>query len=478
LIAEILDLYVYNVHCKQIVFGGSSDNAYASFLSSHFLDTDVSTHIRLLKGPPFSYEFKNILSRFQWTEFKHVFRSEFITKEYPQNQRRSQEIAKAPAAPVLSNTSHTTSMPWRPKKNLDLHTMNIAFKKADTTPSPDLIEFTSPKLGNLVNDSDGDDDEEVAELDHARSPASSTGASGRLTPLERTYSNPTADDVKHALVECTERRLKETPLALDFGAVKKMVEQELGLTPDFLGKKEGDEWYLIAKNTIKVAVVSTSIATKCAWFMTDGIALQEEWVHRTGNPPPKNATWMMRFVNNRHESSSPSIEARNNTGSAHAAFHEPTSHGASSWSATRTTARRPSTTTSTNQPTARTVRDRIFLNSAGQRIDIPTELTYDKTIVTNLRDREQRFCNVHHLLGECYQAACPYDHDTELTDAQFEALQWLARSQRCPRDSDCTSTRCTRGHMCPNGTGCTFGTRCTFADLHGIDTVVVAEVMG
>lgn len=193
----------------------------------------------------------------------------------------------------------------------------------------------------------------------------------------------------------------------------------------------------------------------------------------------------MRFVNNRHDNrheSSPSgVEAdwytRSDSGSVHASSHEPISHGVNAWSAARTTTSRPSTRTTINQPTLRSNLGRVFLNSAGQRVDIPSDLNYDKDLVNYLKDREQRFCNAHHLRRDCCQASCPYDHDTEMTDGEFEALQWLARSQRCPQASDCTSARCTRGHLCPNGKSCPFGNRCKFADLHGIDTVVAEEVM-
>lgn len=148
-------------------------------------------------------------------------------------------------------------MSWRPKKSPDLQAPSLALKKANKPPSPDLIELTSPEPAKVDEDSDGD--EVVAELDHEHSPASSTGASGRLTPAETIHKNPSASDIKTALVNCTERRLKETPLALDFGAVKKMVEQELGLTSNFWGGKE-DKWFTTSKNIIKMAVVSPSIA--------------------------------------------------------------------------------------------------------------------------------------------------------------------------------------------------------------------------
>lgn len=69
------------MHCKHIIFGASADNAYPSFLSSLSADTDISSKIRILKGPPFSFEFKQIIERFRWTEFKDVFRGEFISNE-------------------------------------------------------------------------------------------------------------------------------------------------------------------------------------------------------------------------------------------------------------------------------------------------------------------------------------------------------------------------------------------------------------
>jgi hypothetical protein len=164
---------------------------------------------------------------------------------------------------------------------------------------------------------------------------------------------------------------------------------------------------------------------------------------------------MLRFVNNKHESPSSVMrtnsQTRNDSGSVYASTHDTTS-----------------------RPTP----DRVFQNSEGQRIDIPTELHVNPSLAHSMRDRRQRFCNAHYLLRDCFQASCQYDHDTELSEREFEALLYLSRSQRCPQDSNCTSSKCTRGHMCPNGTTCRFGDECKFANLHGIDTIVAKEVMG
>ena len=89
-------------------------------------------------------------------------------------------------------------------------------------------------------------------LDPRRKPSahveipSRSGARGRQT----------AREVAIALTNSTNERLQQSPGMLDFGAVKKAVEQNLGLTPDFWGKSEEDEWYMKSKNIIKQAVVS------------------------------------------------------------------------------------------------------------------------------------------------------------------------------------------------------------------------------
>ena len=119
----------------------------------------------------------------------------------------------------------------------------------------------------------------------------------------------------------------------------------------------------------------------------------------------------------------------------------------------------------------------ISRNRHGQRVDIPTELHVSPAVADQIRDRKPRLCNKHHLLGECNKAECTYDHVSELSNRELEALMYLSRCQPCPHGSACTSARCTRGHMCPNGRPCTWGKACNFAKLHGIDTEVVEDIV-
>lgn len=117
----------------------------------------------------------------------------------------------------------------------------------------------------------------------------------------------------------------------------------------------------------------------------------------------------------------------------------------------------------------------IFQNRRGQRIDVPKELHVAPVLFNELKRRNPRLCNSHHLLGSCTNIFCPYDHNSILSDHEFGALLSLSRSQRCPQGSACTDP-CFKGHMCPNGRSCRHGNDCRFSDLHGIDTAIVTEL--
>jgi hypothetical protein len=121
---------------------------------------------------------------------------------------------------------------------------------------------------------------------------------------------------------------------------------------------------------------------------------------------------------------------------------------------------------------------RISYNALGQRIDIPTSYNISSALINSLRDRHPRLCNAHHLMRNCVNEHCAYDHNSTLNPHERAALMYLSRSQVCPQGSSCTFDKCIKGHMCPNGRHCKHGSECRFADLHGIDMVVVREVVG
>ena len=128
-----LHLYVYNVRCKQIIFGASADNGFASFLGSFLIDTNILSRIKLLKGQPFAQEFSSILPKLRWTEFPNVFRSEaladvsttsnhgrraLIEQGHEQQRRERNDFAvplrlKAATKPVSASVNEPTiSAPW------------------------------------------------------------------------------------------------------------------------------------------------------------------------------------------------------------------------------------------------------------------------------------------------------------------------------------------------------------------------------
>lgn len=111
----------------------------------------------------------------------------------------------------------------------------------------------------------------------------------------------------------------------------------------------------------------------------------------------------------------------------------------------------------------------VYQNSKGQRVDMPDELSLNPPLIYELRHRQQRLCNAHHLLRDCPNENCPYDHLSVLTDDEFEALLCLSRSVRCTSGSICDQV-CFKGHMCPYGRKCKYGSDCKFVDLHDIDT--------
>jgi hypothetical protein len=239
-----------------------------------------------------------------------VFRSDFISNEPVQHNvwRRSQEFEKPPThEPSASTTTYSSSMPWRPKKNADLYDTNIAVNETTTPASEGLVLPSKPKPCEVDQDSDGNGVDVSAELRYDQSPALSTPPSGQPT-LPRASGSPTAVDVEAALISSTNERLKESPRALDFAVVKQRVERSLGLTSDFWGRGEQDEWFLKSKNIIKMAVVSFCVTT--SRYSTDEIASQEDWVERTDHPPPKNATWMLRYFTSTQESPSSIMKVR------------------------------------------------------------------------------------------------------------------------------------------------------------------------
>ncbi|PGH11185.1 hypothetical protein AJ79_05027 [Helicocarpus griseus UAMH5409] len=72
-IRETFKLHAGNVHCKHIIFAGSTDNGYARLLGP-YSSTEVGKRVTMLEGPPFERELAALKDKFRTTSFPTLFR--------------------------------------------------------------------------------------------------------------------------------------------------------------------------------------------------------------------------------------------------------------------------------------------------------------------------------------------------------------------------------------------------------------------
>lgn len=58
-------------------------------------------------------------------------------------------------------------------------------------------------------------------------------------------------------------------------------------------------------------------------------------------------------------------------------------------------------------------------------------------------------CNRHHLLSQCNNDPCGYDHEA-ISDGVYLVLRIKARTIPCSAGPDCRRHGCFGGHHCPN----------------------------
>ncbi|KAL9077342.1 MAG: hypothetical protein Q9157_003378 [Trypethelium eluteriae] len=117
----------------------------------------------------------------------------------------------------------------------------------------------------------------------------------------------------------------------------------------------------------------------------------------------------------------------------------------------------------------------ILLNSMDERVDAPLAKAERPAIdYVNEQTKINKFCNEHHLTGECRSQYCPYVHGQRLGPTEQLALRWKARQRSCQLGNACRSFDCFWGHQCQGenlGYGCLYGNGCHFARMHGKDLV-------
>jgi len=76
LLVDVFEMNINDVHCRHILFGGSTDTGYVRQLIPHAMDEHVCKRITLLEGPKFEKGFADLVRRVRTHRFDSVFRTE------------------------------------------------------------------------------------------------------------------------------------------------------------------------------------------------------------------------------------------------------------------------------------------------------------------------------------------------------------------------------------------------------------------
>lgn len=279
---ETLNLYVYNVHCKHIIFGASADNSYASFLGS-FHDIDIANRIRLLEGPPFAAEFKTILPRFKQLKFPEVFRSTKIDI----TQKQFSPFKK----PTVDTPKRRTESYSDPMRELIGGSYDAEKRTSHKLPSSFVDRVINQSLPDrtITSPSKPSFGASARPVSPTKNLQDTSTGGVSLNPRQRitdetallrglfgkTTAAPTAERIEKALIRATLETLEENPRSCDFANVKRRAETKLGVDASIWGRSEEDLWFNKSKTIIKWTV--------------------EHWLAWTNKPLPGNATWLFKY---------------------------------------------------------------------------------------------------------------------------------------------------------------------------------------
>ena len=150
-----------DVHCHQIIFGGTTDNGYARLLAPYVGDEETCRRITLLEGPPHANELAHIKDNFLSATFNKVFRTQKLA--YPKRtvplhpsrpwtptnrcastpEEGSSTLASDPASPTGAG------VPITPTKNTILR--NIQGQRIDPPLSYSKKELAELECRKLCN---------------------------------------------------------------------------------------------------------------------------------------------------------------------------------------------------------------------------------------------------------------------------------------------------------------------------------------
>ncbi|KAL9126767.1 MAG: hypothetical protein Q9217_004236 [Psora testacea] len=127
-IRELFRIQIGDVHCKHLIFGGSSDNGYARLLGPYCGNDNVRERITMLEGPRFAPELAMIASKVKTASFPKLFRDTKIearpTSNIPpppgltparNSNGTSKSYASRAAAPAPAHVTLDIPPPSNPK---------------------------------------------------------------------------------------------------------------------------------------------------------------------------------------------------------------------------------------------------------------------------------------------------------------------------------------------------------------------------
>ncbi|KAK1064030.1 hypothetical protein LTR33_012160 [Friedmanniomyces endolithicus] len=139
-VAEALRLFLYDYHCRQILFGCSHDNGYARVLEQYVESAEALQRVTLLEGVPFEKELAAL--PYSTAKFPTIFRDtkisippvDLLAEPAPFRPRidsRGLNAACEAFTPGRSNTN-TPLSPYLPKRLSPIHSLQ-------STSSPDSL---------------------------------------------------------------------------------------------------------------------------------------------------------------------------------------------------------------------------------------------------------------------------------------------------------------------------------------------------
>lgn len=95
-----------DVHCQQVLFGGTADNGYARLLAPYLENEAARKRITLIEGPPFAHELADIKDRFCTASLNGVFRSQKLL-----NLKRRVSFGIIPPTPSVQYATAAAKAP-------------------------------------------------------------------------------------------------------------------------------------------------------------------------------------------------------------------------------------------------------------------------------------------------------------------------------------------------------------------------------